>query len=154
MIMNNLMLLPKSIHGFCFCMGVFHEMKWFAWCTFFNKVSICFPFLHSFISHKWPFYIVLIFHSLAGAKTMNTRMTLPTDKGLISKELFTPTNLVTMRIWKTMIYLRTCWDWLNGMKDKYYLIKRSQKLLIWGPKKKEERWKSGPHCRLPLRESW
>ena len=49
MIMNNLMLLSKSIRGFCFCMGIFF-MKWIAQCIFYQWVSIHVPFYHFFIS--------------------------------------------------------------------------------------------------------
>ena len=45
MIMNNLMLLPKSIQGFCFCMGIFSWNEMNSTMHFFNKS----PFVSHFI---------------------------------------------------------------------------------------------------------
>ena len=155
MIMNNLMLLAQEHSGFLLLYGC---LSWNEMICTMHFPSIKSPFVSHFCILLFPInglsYIVFLFHSLTGAKIMNTRMTLPMNKGLISKELLTSTNLVMMRIWKIMIYLWTCWDWSNRMKGKYYLIKRSRKLLIWGHKKKKERWKSGPHYRSPLGKSW
>ena len=58
-----------------------------------------------FVSHFINLFLISIafpyctfFHSLAGIQTMNMRMTLLMGKGLISKGLFTPVNLVMKRI--------------------------------------------------------
>ena len=49
MIMNNLMLLPKSIQGFCFCMGIFSWNEMNSIMHFFCQwVSIRVPFYHFF----------------------------------------------------------------------------------------------------------
>ena len=61
MIMNNLTLLPESIQDFYFCTGIFSWNEMNSTMHFLSKSSFVSHFLHSFIPHKWPSYIVFFF---------------------------------------------------------------------------------------------